>query len=77
MAKHKQPVSAPSPDAGWRKAAVAIVGIVALGYGAHPSVGAIDGSTFLYSLMAVVGAYAGINVYQHRYFNGPPAGGKR
>ncbi len=55
-------------DAGWRKTAVVLAGILALCYAVHPSIAAVSASEFYYGVLLLSGGYAGLNVMQHRWF---------
>ena len=56
------------PDAGWRKTAVVLAGILALCYAVHPSIAAVSKQEFYYGVLLLSGGYAGLNVMQHRWF---------
>jgi len=85
MAKQTKPIPAQAPqqaalaggpDAGWRKTAVVLAGILALCYAVHPSIAAVSATEFYYGVLLLSGGYAGVNVLQHRYFSGKAAGGR-
>ena len=64
----QQAALAGGPDAGWRKTAVVLAGILALCYAVHPSIAAVSKREFYYGVLLLSGGYAGLNVMQHRWF---------
>ena len=64
----QQAALAGGPDAGWRKTAVVLAGILALCYAVHPSIAAVSKQEFYYGVLLLSGGYAGLNVMQHRWF---------
>lgn len=59
----KKAVNNPA-EKGWRKAVVAIVGIVALCYGATPGVNAVSPAQFYAGVILLAAGFAGINIWQ-------------